>query len=112
MKARNLLTILSVAALTTVNVMAADVLLTPHASAAQTRIAATSTVDPNLAAPGLMSASPRILDSKVKTVAGKSDTVTPSMQCTRHMAGTPKSIGACADHPGAPMSCCSVAEKK
>jgi len=33
--------------------------------------------------------------------------VTPSLTCTRKMAGSPKMIGACADHPGDTMSCCS-----
>lgn len=112
MKARTLLAVLSVAALATFNVVATDALLTPHAAAMQTKTVPTSTTDPNLAARGLASMSPRLLESQTKTVAGKSDTESSSLQCTRRMAGTPKAISACAEHPGAPMPCCSVAGMK
>jgi hypothetical protein len=112
MKTRNLLITLSVAALATLNVMATDTLLSPHASAAQTKTAPSVSADPNLAATGLVSASPRLTESQVKTAAGKSSAVSASLQCTRLMAGTPKAVSACADHPGAAMSCCAVAATK
>src|SRR5690242_5477843 len=111
MKTRNLLITLSVAILATLNVMAADALLSPRARDNQPRTVSGVNTDPNLAIRD-NSASPRVLDNQIKTVAGKSDDVSPSMKCTRNMTGTPKEIGACADHPGAPMSCCSVAATK
>ena len=112
MKTRNLLITLSVAALATVNVLASDALLSPRAAENQIRIVPSTNIDPNLTAAQLTSASPRVIDNQSKTVAGKSTTVTPSLQCTHYMAGTPKTISACADHPGAPMSCCAVAATK
>jgi hypothetical protein len=112
MKTRNLLITLSVAAMATVNVLAADALLSPRAMDNQIKAPAAANNDPNLAAPGLRSVSPRLLDNQIKTVAGKSTATTPSLECTRRMGGTPKMIGECADHPGAPMSCCSVATTK
>lgn len=111
MKTRNLLITLSVAALATINVMAADALLSPRAADNQIKIASGSNNDPNLAVAGLNSASPRLLDNQVKTVAGK-DTGAAPMSCAKQMAGTPKTIGVCAEHPGATMSCCSGMAKK
>jgi hypothetical protein len=112
MKTRNLLLTLTVAALASINVMATDALLSPRAAANQTKVVAVANNDPNLAAPGLASASPRLVDHQSKVVAGKSTGTSPSAACMRNMSGTPKMIGACADHPGAPMSCCSVAGAK
>jgi hypothetical protein len=106
MKTRNLLIALSVASLTTVNVLAADVLLSPKASTPSKTVTGYNS-DPNLAATGLQSAPPRVLESKTKVVPGKSVEVTPSLTCTRKMAGSPKMIGACADHAtDSTMSCC------
>lgn len=112
MKTRNLLITLSVAALATINVMASDAFLSPRAAESQIKILSTANTDPNLTATGVTSVSPRLLENQTKTVAGKSDAMTPSLMCARQMGGTPKMIGACADHPGAPMSCCSVAAAK
>ena len=112
MKTRNLLITLSVAAMATINVMATDALLSPRASERQTKVVSAVSTDPNLAAPGLASASPRLLDNQSKPVSGKSTGESPSANCVRRMAGTPKMISACADHPGAAMSCCSVAATK
>jgi hypothetical protein len=112
MKTHNLLITLSVAALAAVNVMATEALLSPRASEQQIRIAPGTNNDPNLAAARPTSVSPRVLDNQVKTVASKSDPVTPALDCARHMTGSPKIISACADHPGAPMPCCSVAAAK
>jgi len=112
MKTRNLLITLTVTALASLNVMAADALLSPRAAANQSKIVAGPNNDPNLAAPGLASASPRLIDHQPKTAVGVSTGVSPSTVCVRKMSGTPKMIGACAEHPGAPMSCCSVADTK
>src|SRR5438874_729366 len=112
MKTRNVLITLSVAALAAVNVMAADALLSPRAKDNQTKIVAGTNNDPNLAVVNGSAASPRLLDNHIKTVAGTSSDFNPSLECTRQMTGSPKEIGACADHPGAAMSCCSVAATK
>ena len=112
MKTRNLLITLTVASMATINVMATEALLSPRAAAAQSRTVAGPNNDPNLAAPGLVSVSPRLVGNQSKTVSGKSTEVTPSSQCARRMAGTPKMISQCADHPGAAMACCSVADAK
>jgi hypothetical protein len=112
MKTRNLLIALSVAAMATVNVLASDAILSPRASDHQSKIVSGVNSDPNLAAPGLASTSPRLVDHQTKTVSGVSTGESPSMTCTRRMSGSPKMIGQCADHPGAPMSCCSVAPTK
>jgi hypothetical protein len=96
----------------TLNVFASEALLSPRATDHQSKIMSGVNADPNLAAPGLVSVSPRVIDSQMKTVSIKSMGESPSAVCVRRMAGTPKMIGQCADHPGAPMSCCSVAPAK
>ena len=109
MNTRNLLITLGVAAFATINVMASDALLSPRGSEQQPKFVSGVNTDPNLAAPGLASASPRLVDNKSKTVAGKSTAVT--MSCGKYMGGTPKMIGVCAENSGAAMSCCSGAGK-
>jgi len=111
MKTRNFLIALSVVAMTTVNALAVETLLSPKA-VGQTKTVSGFNPDPNLAAPGLQSAPPRVVDSKAKTVAGKSTEVTPSLVCARRMSGSPKMIGACAEHAAdTTMSCCAPATK-
>lgn len=112
MNTRNLLITVGVAAVATVNLMAADVALSPRAADHQTKTIAGTNNDPNLAAGRSISISPRSLDRQVRTVAGTDTTVSPSLMCVRTMTGSPKDISACADHPGAPMPCCSVAASK
>jgi hypothetical protein len=112
MKTRHLLITLGVAALATMNVMASNALLSPRAAEQQVKTATGFNTDPNLAANRPISVSPRVLDNQIKTVAGVDGAVNPTMNCTRYMGGTPKMISACADHPGAPMPCCSVASMK
>lgn len=109
MNARNLLIAVSVTVLATTNVLAADALLSPRAADHQIKIISSTNSDPNFTAAHTISTAPRVLDNQIKTVAGKTTEVTPS--CAR-MSGTPKEIGACADHPGADMPCCSVAGSK
>lgn len=111
MKTRNLLIALGVAVMATANVYA-DALLSPKASA-PTKTVSGYNSDPNLTANGLQSASPRVIDSKIKTVPGKSTEVTPSLVCARKMPGSPKMIGACADHAtDTTMSCCAPSAMK
>ena len=110
MKTRNLLIVSAVTALATVNLLAADVALSPRASEHQSRIDSGTTTDPDRTAANPLPASPRFLDNQTMTVVGKDTTVTPS--CSRDMNGTPKEIGVCAEHPGAAMPCCSGAATK
>ena len=112
MNTRNLLTTLGVAALATINVMASDALLSPRGSEQQSKFVSGVNTDPNLAVTGLSAVSPRFVDNQNKTVAGMSTGTSASAICVRRMAGSPKIVSACADHPGAPMSCCSVADAK
>jgi hypothetical protein len=111
MKTRNLLIALSVAALTSVNALAVETLLSPKV-AGQTKTVSGYNTDPNLAATGLKSAPPRVVDSKAKTVPGKSLEVTPSLTCSRKMSGSPKMIGACTTSSADNMSCCAPAPGK
>src|SRR5436190_1019467 len=104
MKTRNLLITLSVAALATVNVLAADALLSPRAADNQIKTVGGPNNDPNLAVVNRSATSPRLLDNQIKSVAGTKSDFNPSLECTRQMTGSPKEIGACADHPGAPMA--------
>jgi len=111
MKTRNLLIALSVAALATANALAVETLLPPKA-AGQTKTVSGYNADPNLAATGLKSAPPRVVDSKAKTVPGKSLEVTSSLTCSRKMSGSPKMIGACTTSSADNMSCCAPAPGK
>jgi hypothetical protein len=112
MKTRKFVIILSVATLAALNVIAADAVLSPRAADNQTRKNAGFNNDPNFTATGPTAVTPRVVDNQIKTVAGKSDKVTPSTTFTRKKNGSPKSIGACADQPGSSMSCCSAPEVK
>ena len=113
MNTRNLLIISAVTALATVNLLAADVALSPRASEHQTKIVSGASTEPNLTAANPLPSSPRLLENQSKTVAGKDTTTDPSSMCARKMAGSsPKAVGACAEHPGASMPCCSVAASR
>lgn len=110
MKTRNLLIISAVSALATVNLLAADVALSPRASDHQSRIVSGSNNDPNLTSANTVPASPRLLENQIKTT---SVTTAEAPSCVKNMAGSnPKTIAACAEHPGAAMPCCSVAASK
>lgn len=112
MKTRNLLIAVGVAAMATVNVFAVEPLLSPKASVPSKAVSGYN-ADPNLTATGLQAASPRVIDSKTKIVPGKSTEVTPSLVCARRMSGSPKMIGACAEHAtDTTMSCCAPAAAK
>jgi hypothetical protein len=106
MKTRNLLIALSVAAMATINVLAANPLLSPKASI-QPKTVSGYNADPDLTATGLQSAPPHVVESKTKTVPGKSSEVTSSMICSRRMSGSPKMVAVCAQQPCGTMSCCA-----
>jgi hypothetical protein len=112
MKTRNLLITLGVAALTTANVMAGDLALSPRASDHQANTIPGTNTDPNLTAAIPRGISPRLAESKVTIVSGKETKTSPALLCSQKMSGTPKMVNACAEHPGADMPCCSVAANK
>ncbi len=109
MKTRILLTILAAAALTaiTLNANAGTTLLSPRAAGGQTKVV------PGVAAaqPAAMaqSGSPRVIGNQTRTVAGVASEVTPAMACVSNMSVNPKSIQACAEHPGTMPGCNPVA---
>lgn len=111
MKTRNLLIIIGVATLATItlNVTAADALLSPRAAGNQIKTVAGTYNDPNLVnLTGIVTLSPRAAANEIKTVAGTSTDVNPALVCAKTMAGSPKTIQACADHPGTMPACNSV----
>lgn len=112
MNTRNLFITLGVAVMATVNVMAAEVALSPRASDHQAKIVSGTNTDPDLTAAVPRAISPRLAENRIKIVDGKDTTVSPSFLCVQRMSGTPKMVSACADHPGAAMPCCSVAANK
>ncbi|HXS68409.1 MAG TPA: hypothetical protein VN761_06165 [Candidatus Polarisedimenticolia bacterium] len=108
MNTRTLVIALSVAAMATMNAMAGG-LLSPHAADHQSKIVPGYNSDPNIAVTGLPPVPPRVVDSRSKTVPGKSDRETSSLYCARHMSGSPKMVGACTEHSCDSMPCCSGA---
>jgi len=106
MKIRILFVAACVAGMATMNVTAAG-LLSPKAADNQSQTVRGYNPDPSLTDIGLQSAPPRVVESRSKTVPGKSLGVTPSLTCVRHMHGSPKMIGDCASRATATMSCCT-----
>ena len=104
---------LGVAALTTItfNAIASDALLSPRAAGNQiTRVAGVNN-DANLVKLDVYATvAPRAVGNQIAKVAGTNNGATAAT-CSK-MAGTPKAIAACAEHPGAPMPCCVVASAK
>ena len=90
----------------TMNAMAGG-LLSPKAADNQSTVVRGYNPDPSLTATGLQSAPPHVVESRTKTVPGKSREVTPSMMCLRHMNGSPKMVGDCASRATDKMSCCT-----
>lgn len=106
---RNLIITLTITALAAANVFAAEVALSPRAKEAVTKTAPGTNTDPNQTEYRGSAVAPRTLENQAKA-AGQCDTAS-SLKCMRNMAGSPKVVGACADHPGAAMPCCA-GEKK
>jgi hypothetical protein len=109
---KNLLITLSVAAIATVNVMAADTYLSPRAKDNQIKVIAGTNTDPNFTAAAPRAVSPRFADNQIKTAAGTEIAVSPALLCAQRMSGSPKAVAACGEHPGADMPCCTVAANK
>ena len=112
MKTRILLTTLGAAALAaiTLNANASDTLLTPRAAGNQIKHVSGIANDPNLVnTTGIVAVSPRAAGSQTAPAAGINTETTPAMACAKNMAGSPKTIQACAEHPATMPGCNSTA---
>lgn len=108
MKARILLTTIGAAALTAITFNANADLLSPRAAGNQVKHATWTYSDPDLVAVDQgLSLPPRAAGSEITTTAGTNGGVTPAAVCVNNMAGSPKTIQACAEHP-ATMPGCNV----
>lgn len=108
MKARILLATLSAAALTaiTLNATAGDVYLSPRAAGNQVKHVSGVANDPNLInTADILVVTPRTAGNQAKTVAGTDNDVNPAIACARNMAGSPKAIQACTEHPATMPGC-------
>lgn len=108
MEIRTLLVVVGVAGMATMNVTAGG-LLSPKAADNQSKAVRGYNPDPNLTVTGLQAAPPHVVESKAKTVPGKSAEVTPAMKNARRMSGSPKMIGECVSSADGTMSCCAPA---
>jgi hypothetical protein len=107
-----LLVTCAAAAAMTVNLSAADALLTPRAKGNEIKVVRVNDTSPSTVVPDVaVNGSPRERDNQIKSVPG-SDSGATAANCAGNMAGSPRAVGECASHPGAPMSCCSVAMSK
>lgn len=106
MKTRILLTTLGVAALTAITFNSNGALLSPRAAGNQINPIAGTANDPNLVAidQGL-AAAPRAAGNEIATVAGTNGSVNRTAVCAKNMAGSPKAIQACAEHPATMPGC-------
>lgn len=92
--------------------IAGEKILSPRAADTQIKTVSGENNDPNLTASSPTFATPRATGNEIKTAAGTANDSNPALDCGRKMTASPKAIGACAEHPGAAMPCCSVAETK
>jgi hypothetical protein len=107
MKTRILLTTIGAVALTAVTFNVNAQLLSPRAAGNQIKHFAGTYNDPDLVAvdQGLALA-PRPAGNQIAATAGTNGSVSPTLACL-NMAGTPKTIQNCAEHP-ATMPGCNV----
>jgi len=108
MKTRILLVTLGAAALAaiTLNANASDTYLTPRAAGNQINQFAGIYHDPNpVDTTGIVVETPRVAGNEAQTAAGSATETTPAMACAKIMAGSPKIIQACAEHPATMPGC-------
>jgi hypothetical protein len=106
MKTRILLTTIGAIALTAITFNTNAALLSPRALGNQIKAVSGMANDPDLVAvdQGLALA-PRATGNAIATTAGTNSRVTPAAVCVKGMAGTPKTIQACAEHPATMPGC-------
>jgi hypothetical protein len=108
MKTRILLITLGVAALTAITFNANAQSLSPRAAGNQIQHVSGTYNDPDLVAVDQgLAALPRAAGNQIATTAGTNGNVNPTTACAQNMAGSPKTIQACAEHP-ATMPGCNV----
>lgn len=106
MKTRILLTTLGVAALTAITFNTNGALLSPRAAGNQIKIVSGAANDPDLVAVDQgLALPPRATGNEIATTAGTNGSVNPTTVCAKNMAGSPKSIQACAEHPATMPGC-------
>jgi hypothetical protein len=107
MKTRNLLLTIGAVGLTviTLNLNASDALLSPRVAGNQIRVVPATAADQNrTAANQSATLLPRAAGNQIAMATGTANEVNPVMAC-RNMAGSPKTIQACAEHPGTMPGC-------
>lgn len=105
MNTRILLTTLGVAALTAITFTTNGALLSPRAMGNQIKTISGTANDPDLVAVDQgLALPPRAAGNQIATTAGTNNGVNPALAC-RNMAGTPKSVQACAEHPATMPGC-------
>ena len=112
MKTRILLTTIAAATLATItlNANASDVYLSPRAAGNQIKHVSGIANDPNLVnTTGIVIVAPRAAGNQATAVAGIKTETTPAMACVKTMSGSPKTVQACAEHPGTMPGCNAVA---
>jgi hypothetical protein len=108
MKTRILLITLGAAALTAITFNANAQSLSPRAAGNQIKHVSGTYSDPDLVAVDQgLAALPRAAGNQIATTAGTNGSVNPTAACAQNMAGSPKTIQACAEHP-ATMPGCNV----
>ena len=105
MKTRILLTTISAVALTAITFNASANLLSPRAAGNQITHFSGTYNDPDLVAVDQgLALPPRAAGSEMATTAGTNGSVSPTLACL-NMAGSPKTIQACAEHPATMPGC-------
>jgi hypothetical protein len=106
MKTRILLLTLGVAALTAITLNTNGALLSPRALGNQINTIAGTATDPNLVMVDQgLAAAPRATSNEIATTAGTNGSLSPAAVCAKNMAGSPKTIQACAEHPATMPGC-------
>jgi hypothetical protein len=106
MKTRILLTTLSVAALTAITINANADLLSPRALGNQIKHVSGIANDPDLVAVDQgLALPPRAAGNGIATTAGTNGSVNSTATCAQNMAGSPKTIQACVEHPATMPGC-------
>jgi len=106
-----LLTTIGAAALAaiTINVSAGEAYLTPRAAGNQIKHVSGIANDPNLVnTTGIVAVSPRAAGNQTASAFSMKTETTPTMACAKNMAGSPKTIQACVEHPATMPGCCSA----
>ena len=82
-------------------------LLSPRAAGNQIKHVSGTANDPDLVAVDQgLALPPRAAGNQIATTAGTNGSVNPTVACAKNMAGSPRTIQACAEHPATMPGCC------